>query len=49
MCKRPGDLNEVNNYYNLIPEITMYQATRVPIIDDPLNRTNNVGKSTFQF
>ena len=24
MCKKPGDVSEGNNFYNLIPEITMY-------------------------
>lgn len=29
--------------------MNMYQANKVPCIDDPLNPQNNVGKSTFQF
>jgi len=49
MCRKPGDVSESSNFYNLIPEITMYQANKVPCIDDPLNPQNNVGKSTFQF
>ena len=47
MCRKPNDLTESNNFYSLIPEITMYQANKVPCIDDPLNPQNNVGKSTF--
>lgn len=49
MCRKPNDLTESNNFYSLIPEINMYQANKVPCIDDPLNPQNNVGKSTFQF
>jgi len=46
MCRRPSDRSESNNFYPRIPE-SMYQASTVPCIDDPLNPQNNVGKSTF--
>ena len=47
MCRKPGDRNESNNnFYPRIPD-SIYQASTVPCIDDPLSPQNNVGKSTF--
>jgi len=36
MCRRPLDRDDSNNFYPRIPE-SMYQASTVPCIDDPLN------------
>jgi len=35
-------------FYKVIPDILVFNS-KIPQIDDPLNPSNNVGKSTFQF